>query len=89
MDLPGAPGGGGEKHLGGRIVRILLQEMVFIGPDVVEAEMVGDLHLGQRLLNQTVLGIRIPRAWQLQLVDQAEPHGLRLPCASSGCPTAQ
>ena len=56
MDLPGAPGGGGQEHLGGGVVRIFLQEMVLVGPDVVEAETVGDLHLGQRVLNHPVLG---------------------------------
>src|ERR1700687_2385521 len=83
MDLPGAPGGSGEEHFGGRVVRILLEEMVLVGPDVVEAKTVGDLHLGQRMLDHAVLGPGIPRAWQLQLVNQAEPHGMCLPCASS------
>ena len=83
MDLFGAPCGGGEEHLGGGVVRILFQEMVFVGPDVVVAKPVGDHHLGQRLLDHPVLGFRIPRAWQLQLVDQTEPHGGRLSCASS------
>jgi hypothetical protein len=65
MDLPCAPGGGGEEHFGGGVVRILLEEMVLVGPDAVEAETVGDLHLGQRVLNHPVLGLCLPRAWQL------------------------
>src|ERR1700681_2906033 len=88
MDLPGAPGGSGEEHFGGGVVRILLEEMVLVGPDVVEAETVGDLHLGQRVLDHPVFGLGIPRAWQLQFVDQAEPHRMCLPCASAVSPAA-
>src|SRR6266851_9525795 len=89
MDLPGAPSGSGEEHFGGGVVRIFLEEMVLVGPDVVEAKTVGDLHLGQRMLDHPVLGLGIPRAWQLQLVDQAELHGMCLPCASSVSPASQ
>jgi hypothetical protein len=65
VDLPGAPGGGCQEHLRGGVVRILLEEMVLVGPDVVEAETVGDLHLGQRVLDHPVLGLCLPRARQL------------------------
>ncbi len=78
MDLPGAPGRGGEEHLGGGVVRILLQEVVFVSPDVVKAEPIGGLDLDKRVLDQTVLGFLRPGAGQLQLIDQAEPHGGRL-----------
>ena len=61
MDLPGAPGGGGKEHLRSRVMRVLLQEMVLIGPYVVKAEPVGDLDFGQRLLDQPMLGIRHPK----------------------------
>ena len=38
---------------------------MLVGPDVVEAETVSDLHLSQRVLNQPVLGFCLPRARQL------------------------
>ena len=37
MDLPGVPGSGGKEHLGGGVVRILLEEMVLVGPDVAKS----------------------------------------------------
>ena len=69
MDLLGASGGGGKEHLRGGVMRILLQEMMLIGPDIVEAKPVGDLYLRQRVLDQPVFGVLRPRTRQLQLVD--------------------
>ena len=65
MDLLRAARGGRQEHLGGGIVRIFFQEMVFIGPDVVKAETIGGFHLRQRLLDQPVFGVRVPGARQL------------------------
>src|SRR5258708_26790620 len=75
MDLPGARSGSGEKHLRCRAVGILFEEMVLVGPHVIEAELIGDLDLGQRLVNQPVFGTIVPGTWELKFVEQTEPHG--------------
>ena len=54
-DALGAGGRGGQEDLRRRGVRVLLEEVVLHLPDVVEAEPVGQLDLGQRVLEQRVL----------------------------------
>ncbi len=73
-DALGARGGGGEEHLGGRAVRVLLEEVVLDGPGVVEAEAVGELDLRERVLHELALVVGAPRRGQLQLVEDAEFH---------------
>ena len=73
-DVLGALAGGGEKHLGRRRVRIFLEEMVLDLPGVVVAEPVGQLDLVERVLVEPVLAAGLPRARQLQLVENAELH---------------
>ena len=50
-------------------MRVLLEEVVLDLPDVVEADAVGELDLIQRVLEQPMLAVGLPRAWQLVLVE--------------------
>jgi len=68
MDLPGPRRGGGQKDLGRRGVGVLLQEMVLVGPEVVEAQLVRQFRLGQRLMDQAVFGVVVPGPGKLQLI---------------------
>jgi hypothetical protein len=55
-------------------VGVLLQEVVLGGPDGVVAETVGELDLSERLLQEAVLGARVPGPGELVLVEQREAH---------------
>ena len=48
--------------------------MVLDGPDLVEAELVGESHLLERALVNSPLGLRIPRARDGNLVEDSELH---------------
>ena len=74
-DALGALRAGGEEHLRRGGVRVLLEEVVLDLPGVVDAELVGELHLVERLLEQPELGALDPRPRQLMLVEDAELHG--------------
>ena len=65
---------GREEHLGRARVRVLLEEVVLDLPRVVDADRVGVLDLLERVLDQLVLGIRLPGPRQLVLVEDAELH---------------
>ena len=65
---------GGEEHLGRARVRVLLEEVVLDLPRVVDADAVGVLDLFERVLDQLVLGVVVPRPRQLVLVEDAELH---------------
>src|SRR6185295_2257336 len=71
----GALRAGRKKYLRGRRVRILLKQVVLNLPGKVDPEPVGQLHLVQRLLEQSELGALEPWPWQLMLVEYAELHG--------------
>src|SRR5262245_9004408 len=73
-DAPGTLGGRAQEDLGRRGVRVLLEEVVFHLPRVVVAEPVGQLDLGQRILEQAILAVRPPGPRQLMLVEDAELH---------------
>ena len=73
-DVLGALAGGGQEHLRGRAVAVFLEEVVLDLPGVVVAELVGELDLVERLLEQHVLGVVVPRPRQLQLVEDSEFH---------------
>src|SRR4051794_31036949 len=66
--------GGGEEHLGRGGVAVLLEEVVFDLPHVVDAERVGELDLLQRVLDELVLGTFVPRAGKLVFVEDPELH---------------
>src|SRR4030081_3279988 len=64
-----------QEYLRGRGVRIFLEKMVLDFPGVVDAELVGEFDLIERLLKQPVLVTLVPRPWKLMLVENAEFHG--------------
>ena len=66
----------GQEHLGRRRVRVLFQEVVLDFPHHVDADLVGELDLRERVLEQLELGARGPRPRQLVLVEDPELHGL-------------
>jgi hypothetical protein len=57
-------------------VGVLLEEVMLDLPDVVDAETVGELDLGERILEQLVLAAAVPRTGKLVLVEESETHGL-------------
>jgi hypothetical protein len=73
-DATRALAGGTQEHFGGRAVRVLLQEVVLDGPRVIEAELIGQLDLGQRVLQHLVLALLTPRPGNLHLVENSELH---------------
>ena len=83
-DVLGALAGGGEEDLRRRGVGVLLEEVVLDLPDVVEAELVGELDLLERVLEQAVLVVGCHGPRKLVFVEDAELHGsLRAPSAWS------
>src|SRR5262245_47302525 len=75
-DAPGALAGGAQEHLGRRGVRVLLQKVVLDNPGIVVSEPVGQLDLGERVLEDVVLALFGPRPRDLVLVEDAESHKL-------------
>src|ERR1700759_1673170 len=71
----GALAGGAEEDFGRGGVRVLLEEVMLDLPGVVVAELVGELDLGKRVLQELVLALRAPRARKLMLVKDTELHG--------------
>ena len=61
---------------------VLLEEVVLDLPDVLDAELVGELDLFERVLQRLVLRVLGPRTRQLVLVEDAEFHA----AATSGAP---
>ena len=74
-DVLGALRAGGEEYLRRGGVRIFLEEMMLDFPGVVDAELVGEFDLLERLLEQPMLVALVPRPRQLMLVENAELHG--------------
>src|SRR5262249_39963047 len=68
---------GGQEDLGGGRVRVLLEEVVLDLPHRVVAELVGELDLVERLLQEPLLGVSVPRPRELMLVEDAESHEAR------------
>ncbi len=69
----------GEEHLGRGRVRVLVEEVVFDLPRVVEAEPVRELDLIERVAQQAELVVVAPRLRELVFVEDAELH----PCSSA------
>src|SRR5262249_11687901 len=84
-DLLRALRAGGEEHLGSGGGRIFLEEMVLDLPDIVDAELVGELDLVERLLVQALLRILGPGLRQLVLIEKPEFHP-RVPLVSAPSP---
>src|SRR5260370_5440192 len=74
-DVLGALRARREEYFRRRGVRIFLEKMVLDFPGVVDAEFICEFDLIERLLEQAVLGLVIPRPRQLMLVENAEFHG--------------
>src|SRR5256885_3947307 len=74
-DALGALAGGAEEDFRRGGVRVLLEEMVLDLPGVVVAQLVGELDLAERILQELVLALRTPRPGQLVFVEDAEFHG--------------
>lgn len=66
----------GEEDLGSARVRILLQEVVLDLPADVEAELVRQLDLLERVLYEPELVALFPRPGELVLVEDPELHGV-------------
>ena len=77
-DVLGALADGGQEHLRGAGVGVLLKKVVFHLPDVLDAELVGQFALLQGVLEQRQFRLAGPRPGQLMFVKYAESHG--------GCP---
>jgi hypothetical protein len=73
-DIFGALAGGGEKGFRRRRMRIFFQKMMLHHPCMIVAEQVGGFELGQRVLIQPELVAGLPRARQLQLIEDTEFH---------------
>ena len=74
LDVLGQHGAGGEEQLRRRAVRIFLEEMVLDGPHMLEAQLVGQLHLLEAVVVDGPLFFRCPRTRNGNLVEQAELH---------------
>src|SRR5260370_39954064 len=72
-----AGGDGPVEDLGVRAVRVLLEEVVLDGPEGVEADLVAEDGLLDRVLVGPVLAVAIPRASDGDLVEERELHGRR------------
>ena len=64
----------GEEHLGRARVAVLLEEVVLHLPHVVDAELVRELALLERVLDQRDFGVVTPRPRQLMLVEDPDFH---------------
>ena len=69
----------GQEHLRRARVAVLLEEVVLDLPHVVDPEPVGERALLERLLQHAVLGVGVPGARQLVLVEDTELHAHRTP----------
>ena len=63
------------EHLGVGAVRVLLEEVVLDGPERVEAHLVAEDRLLERVLVGLVLLARRPGSGDRDLVEQRELHG--------------
>ena len=77
-DALGALRHGREEHLGRARVAVLLEEVVFDLPHVVDAELVRELALFERIADQPSFGVLVPWPRQLVLVEDPELHAGKL-----------
>ena len=68
-----------EEHLGRARVAVLLQEVVLHLPHVLDAELVRELALLERVLDQRDFGVVTPRPRQLVLVEDPDFHHRTVP----------
>src|SRR6185312_5466747 len=74
-DVLGSLRTGGEEHFRRRRMRIFLEEVMLDLPGVVDAKLVGQLDLVERVLEELELVALVPRTRQLVLVEDSELHG--------------
>src|SRR5579862_1240086 len=63
-----------EENLGGARVRVLFQKVMLDFPNVGEAELVRQLDLIERVLNQLQLAFFLPRARELMFIEESKSH---------------
>src|SRR6266851_10117458 len=73
-DALGQHRAGGQEQLGRGAVRVFLEEVVLDGPDMIEAQLVGQLHLLEAVVVNRALGLARPRPRDRNLVEKAELH---------------
>ena len=83
-DALGALGDGAVEHFGGGAVGELAQEVVLHGPEVLEADLVGQVHLGQHLLVALRFDAGVMGLGNLDLIHQAKFHASILASGLSG-----
>ena len=83
-DVLGLHGAGGEEQLGRGAVRVLLEEVVLDRPHLVEAQLVGQAHLLERVHVDRALALAVPGTGHGQLVEDAELHRLEPPDVKMG-----
>src|SRR5581483_10513276 len=64
----------GEKHFGGRGVRVFFEKVVLGGPDVVVAALIGEDSLFEGVSEERVFGIGGPGTGELVFVEAAKFH---------------
>jgi hypothetical protein len=74
LDALGDHGAGGQEQFGCRAVRVFFEEMMLDRPHVIEAQLVGELHLLEAVVVDGALLFRRPRTRDRDLVEQAELH---------------
>jgi hypothetical protein len=79
-DAAGALAARGEEDLRCGGVAVLLEKVVFLRPQVVDTDAVGELGLFQRVAEQVPLGVFRPGFGELQLEEDAETHQSPLDC---------
>ena len=73
-NLLGALAGSGQKNLGRRRMRVFFEKVMLDFPHVVDAELVGELDLIERILKQLQLRALLPRTRQLMLIKSSQLH---------------
>ena len=72
--LGGALARRGQKNLGRAGMRVLFQKVMLHFPHVGEAELVRQLDLVERILDQLQLALFLPRPWKLMLIEKSKSH---------------
>ena len=85
-DVFGALASGTEEHLGCRRVRILFEKVVLDLPGKIVAEPISQFDLVERVLIKAEFAAGLPRARQLQLIENAEFHRFLLSAPGAGRP---
>ena len=73
-DVLGALAGGGQEDLRRRRVRVLLEEVVLGEPHAVDADLVGQLHQLESVLEDLALLVLAPRLGDGMLQEQRDLH---------------